>query len=74
MKRFSLVVLTLWWLCCWSLMPSILVGSSLVIAADQTELLDLNTATADQFKALQGMGDACAEKIVKGRPYARKDE
>ena len=43
MKRFSLVVLMLCWLCCWSLMPSILVGSSLAIAADQTELLDLNT-------------------------------
>jgi competence protein ComEA len=36
--------------------------------------LDLNTASEDELKALPQIGDARAKAIVKGRPYARKDE
>src|SRR5512134_3714185 len=43
-------------------------------AAMKTEPLDINSASEDQLKALPGVGEAYAKKIVDGRPYKGKDE
>src|SRR5712692_5002135 len=37
-------------------------------------LLDINSATVAQLKALPGIGDAYSDKIAKGRPYSGKDD
>ena len=42
--------------------------------AKASQLLDINSATKDELKALPGIGDAYSQKIIDGRPYKMKTD
>ena len=52
-------------------------GSKKTTAAKKApagDLIDINSASAEELKSLPGIGDAYSKKIVDGRPYANKTQ
>jgi DNA uptake protein ComE-like DNA-binding protein len=54
--------------------PAPKASESKMAPAPKAELLDINSATADQLDALPGIGKAYSAKIIAGRPYKGTDD
>ena len=57
----------------WALSPASGTGQAGAVSAMQGQV-DINTATEGQLKAVPGIGDVYAKRIVAGRPYNSKDQ
>lgn len=54
--------------------PAPKASESKMAPAAKAELLDINSASAEQLDQLPGVGKAYSAKIIAGRPYKGKDD
>ncbi len=48
--------------------------AAVAAAAQTANLVDINSATKEELEKLPGIGAAYSQKIIKGRPYTKKDQ
>jgi competence protein ComEA len=55
-------------------MPSNVTEKAATAAKEKVGVIDINSASESELKAIPGIGDKYAGKIVAGRPYTKKDQ
>jgi competence protein ComEA len=60
----------------WALSPAPVAGQSSAMSSMSSRMgqVDINSATESQLKAVPGIGDVYAKRIIKNRPYSSKDQ